>query len=50
MVKKFLVGIIVLITLFQIFSPCVYALELEGSKEIQYTGKVIDDFLLYKKR
>ncbi len=48
MVKKFFVGVILLITIFQIFSPCVFALELEGSKEIQYTGRVIKDCLLYR--
>ena len=49
MVKKILAGLIVLITILQIFSPLALALELEGSKTIEYTGRKITDCLLYKK-
>ena len=49
MVKKFLAGLIILITLFQLFSPCSYAIEMDGAN-IVFTGRTVEGHLLYNKK
>ena len=50
MIKKLLVSIILLITIFQVFSPFAFALELEGNKHITFTGRTVTGHLLYTKK
>ena len=49
MIKKFIAGLIVLITLIQIFSPCALAIEL-SSADIVFTGRTVTEHLLFKKQ
>lgn len=48
MLKKFLVGLIILITFFQIFSPCALAIEM-NSADIVFTGRTAPPDLVYRR-